>query len=60
MRLTNETRIKASGNLIQAAIQAGVRRYVAESFFLVYGVVLSVTSGSRKTGVSRSAWHILS
>jgi nucleoside-diphosphate-sugar epimerase len=37
MRLTNETRVKASGNLLDGAIQAGVRRYVAESFYLVYG-----------------------
>jgi nucleoside-diphosphate-sugar epimerase len=37
MRATNETRIKASGNVLAAAIQAGARRYLAESFFLVYG-----------------------
>jgi nucleoside-diphosphate-sugar epimerase len=37
MEPTNQTRIRASGNLFRAALDARVSRYVAESFYLVYG-----------------------
>ena len=37
LEATNRTRIVASGNLLKAAVEAGVARYVAESFYLIYG-----------------------
>src|SRR5205085_3537604 len=37
LEATNEIRIEGSRNLTAAARAAGARRYVAESFFLIYG-----------------------
>ncbi|HZV50661.1 MAG TPA: NAD(P)-dependent oxidoreductase [Candidatus Dormibacteraeota bacterium] len=37
LRATNQVRRQGSRNLLEAARAAGARRYVAESFFLVYG-----------------------